>query len=220
MVNPSFAFLWLVAFGLAGCIKVTSDESEEPRTASTGSSKVASRPAASRAPSARPARWALPLAKPGLPNLHRVNDGYFRGAQPSEEGMHELARMKVKTVVNLRAVNSDRDEIGDAALAYEHISFKAWHAEDEDVVRFLRIVTDKARQPVFVHCQHGADRTGMMTAIYRIAVEGWSKDDAIAEMTQGGYGFHEVWKNLVDYLRALDIERLKREAGIADPAAK
>ena len=60
--------------------------------------------------------------------------------------------------------------------------------------------------------------TGMMTAIYRIAVEGWSKEDAIAEMTQGGFGFHEVWKNLVDYVRELDVERLKREAGIRSDA--
>jgi protein tyrosine/serine phosphatase len=123
-------------------------------------------------------------------------------------------------VVNLRAVNSDRDEIGDAGLVYEHISFKAWHAEDEDVVRFLRIVTDPSRGPVFVHCQHGADRTGMMTAIYRIAVEGWSKEDAIAEMTDGGYGFHSIWKDLVEYVRNVDVERLKREAAVSVPPAK
>ena len=58
------------------------------------------------------------------------------------------------------------------------------------------------------------------TAIYRIAVEGWSKDEAIAEMTRGGFGFHEIWKNLVEYVRELDVERLKREAGITGPAAK
>jgi protein tyrosine phosphatase (PTP) superfamily phosphohydrolase (DUF442 family) len=160
----------------------------------------------------RPERWAVPLERAGLPNLHRVNERYYRGAQPSAEGIRELERLGVKTIVNLRALNSDRDEIGDAGLGYEHISFKAWHAEDEDVVRFLRIVTDPKRQPVFVHCQHGADRTGMMTAIYRIAVEGWTREDAVAEMTGGGYGFHAIWKDLVEYVRTVDVERLKREA--------
>jgi len=166
---------------------------------------------------ARPARWAVPVDEPGLPNLHRVSDVYYRGAQPTAGGMRELEKLGVKTVVNLRAVHSDRDEIGDTKLEYEHISFKAWHAEDEDVVRFLRIVTDPARQPVFVHCQHGADRTGTMTALYRIAVEGWSKEDAIAEMTGGGYGFHAMWKNLVEYVRNVDVERLAREAGVEPP---
>jgi len=65
-----------------------------------------------------------------------------------------------------------------------------------------------------VHCQHGADRTGMMTAIYRIAVEGWSKEDAIKEMTEGGFGFHAIWKDLPVYVRTLDVERIAAEAGV------
>jgi protein tyrosine phosphatase (PTP) superfamily phosphohydrolase (DUF442 family) len=190
------------------------------RTPAAPAVPASSASAAPLAPTPRPARWASPLEKPGLPNLHRVNDGYYRGAQPTAEGMLELERLGVKTVVNLRAVTSDRDELGDAGLDYEHISFKAWHAEDEDVVRFLRIVTDAERKPVFVHCQHGADRTGMMTAIYRIVVQGWSKEDAIVEMTEGGFGYHSIWKNLVDYVWELDVERIAREAGITPAAAR
>jgi protein tyrosine phosphatase (PTP) superfamily phosphohydrolase (DUF442 family) len=203
----------LLPLALAGCSKVTSDEApRRPERTSTATATTGASP--SPPASARPERWAKALEKPGLPNFYRVSDTYYRGAQPTAEGMRELTLMNVKTVVNLRAVNSDRDEIGDAGLVYEHISFKAWHAEDEDVVRFLRIVTDPQKKPVFVHCEHGADRTGMMTAIYRIAIEGWSKEDAIVEMTQGGFGFHAIWKDLVEYLRTLDIERLKREASI------
>jgi hypothetical protein len=71
-----------------------------------------------------------------------------------------------------------------AGLAEERISFKAWHAEDEDVVKFLRFVREPANQPVFVHCQWGADRTGMMIAIERIAIEGWTKDAAIEEVVR------------------------------------
>jgi protein tyrosine/serine phosphatase len=210
----------LVVLAALGCVTPRTDEQPPAKKAGMLPVPGKASPSASSSPAARPARWAVPLEKPGLPNLHRVGDGYYRGAQPSAEGMKELERMKVKTVINLRAVNSDRDEIGDAGLAYEHISFKAWHAEDEDVVKFLKLVTDPERKPVFVHCQHGADRTGMMTAIYRIAIEGWTKDEAIAEMTQGGFGFHEIWKNLVEYVRELDVERLKREAGITASAPK
>ena len=67
---------------------------------------------------------------------------------------------------------------------------------------------------MFVHCQHGADRTGTATAVYRIVVEGWTKDEAIREMTQGGYGFHPLWANLIRYVRELDVDRLRREAGL------
>jgi protein tyrosine/serine phosphatase len=122
--------------------------------------------------------------------------------------------MGVKTVVNLRSFHSDRDEIGDLPLQREHIWFKAWHAEDKEITRFLQIVTNTNHAPVFVHCQHGADRTGTMCAIYRIAVQGWSKDDAIKEMTDGGYGYHTIWKNLIEYLQKLDIEAIKKQAGL------
>ena len=122
--------------------------------------------------------------------------------------------MGVKTIVNLRAFHSDKDEIGDVAIGYEHISMKAWHPEEEDVVRFLKIVTDKEKTPVFVHCQHGADRTGLMCAIYRVAVCGWPKEAAADEMVHGGFGFHPIWKNLRDYLMNLDIEKVKNKAGV------
>ena len=158
--------------------------------------------------------WAASIERPGLPNLHKVSDTLYRGAQPTAEGMEELEKMGIKTVVNLRSFSSDRDELAGTALAYEHIHMKAWHAEDEDLARFLRIVTDPARAPIFVHCQHGSDRTGTACAVYRIVVQGWTKDQAIEEMTGGGFGFHEVFSNLTDHIRGLDVAALKRRAGL------
>ena len=172
--------------------------------------------AAQKEEAARPAQWAMPVEKPGLPNLHRINDGLYRGAQPTAEGFQELKKMGIKTVVSLRWLHSDRELLGNTGLAYEHIYSKPWNPADEDVVRFLKIATDKARAPVFVHCQHGADRTGTMCAIYRIAVCGWSKEEAIKEMTDGGYGFHKTWRNLLHYIRDIDIEDVKLRAGIGE----
>jgi len=75
-----------------------------------------------------------------------------------------------------------------------------------------------------VHCQQGADRTGLMCAIYRVAVCGWSKEQAAKEMTDGGFGFHAVWIGIVPFLNALDIEKLRKGAGLparpADPPAR
>jgi hypothetical protein len=51
------------------------------------------------------------------------------------------------------------------------------------------------------------------SAGYRIVIQGWTKEEAIAEMTDGGFGFHSIWSNLVDYLRELDVARLKRASG-------
>ncbi|MHC4694858.1 MAG: fused DSP-PTPase phosphatase/NAD kinase-like protein [Planctomycetota bacterium] len=158
--------------------------------------------------------WAQRLEVPGVENLHKVSDELYRGAQPTRKGMQQLKELGVKTIVNLRSFHSDRDEIGDTGLSYEHIYMKTWHAEDEEVERFLKIVTDEKRTPAFVHCQRGADRTGTMCAIYRVAVQDWSKDEAIEEMTKGGFGFYSGWKNLINYIRELDIEEIKNRASL------
>jgi protein tyrosine/serine phosphatase len=178
------------------------------------SKEAAPKPKSESKSDARATTWATPIQKPGLPNFHKIDDGLYRGAQPTAEGMKQLKDMGVRTVINLRSFHSDRDEIGETGLGYEHIYMKAWHPEDKEVVRFLQIVTDKARRPVFFHCQHGADRTGTMCAIYRIAIQGWSKDDALKEMVEGGYGFHGVWQNLKKYIDELDIDEMKRRAGL------
>lgn len=159
-------------------------------------------------------QWAQRLEMSGVENLHKVSDELYRGAQPTKEGMQQLKKLGVKTIVNLRSFHSDRGEIGDTGLSYEHIYMKTWHAEDKEVVRFLKIVTDPNRTPAFVHCQRGADRTGTMCAIYRVAVQGWRKDEAIEEMTKGGFGFYSGWKNLINYIRELDIEEIKSKAGL------
>jgi len=163
-------------------------------------------------------RWAVPLERPGLPNLHKVSDDLYRGAQPTGRGFRELEDMGIRTVVNLRSFHSDRDEMAGTGLGYEHIAMKAWHPEDEDVVRFLRIVTDPERTPVFVHCEHGADRSGVMSAAYRMAVQGWTAEEAVEEMVEGGYGFHGVWRGrLGGYLEELDFDEIKRRAGLSAP---
>jgi protein tyrosine/serine phosphatase len=128
--------------------------------------------------------------------------------------MQNLKQMGIKTFVNLRWLHSDRRKIGQLEAEYKHIHMQAWHPEEHDVVEFLQIVTNPKRTPVLVHCQHGADRTGTTVAVYRIAVQGWSKEEAIREMTQGGFGFHQTWSNLPKWIQKLNIEKIKRQAGI------
>jgi protein tyrosine/serine phosphatase len=159
--------------------------------------------------------WAQPLHRPGVPNFYRVSATLYRSAQPDAVGMRELKAMGIRTVVNLRAFHSDRDEIGTTGLVSKHIYMKTWHPEREDVVRFLRIATNPSYQPVLVHCQHGSDRTGMMVAFYRVIVQGWSTKQAAREMTEGGYGFHEIWQNLVEYLDKADMQGIRRQIGLA-----
>ncbi len=170
------------------------------------------------APVPRPENWAQPVELEGVPNLYKLSDDLYRSAQPSAEGVANLEEMGIKTIVNLRLLTSDRDEMEGSGLEYVHIRTKAWHAEEEEAVEFLRIVTDPDRVPVLVHCNLGSDRTGTMCAVYRIAVQGWSKEDAIEEMTRGGFGYNWVWFSLAAWVRGLDIDEMKAQAGISQGA--
>jgi protein tyrosine/serine phosphatase len=122
--------------------------------------------------------------------------------------------MGVRTVLNLRSFHSDRDELVGVDLKPARLHMKPWHAEDEDVVAFLKLAADTNNLPLFVHCQHGADRTGMLCAMYRVVVCGWTKEEAIREMKEGGFNFHPTWRNLVRYVEKADVEKLKRKAGL------
>jgi protein tyrosine/serine phosphatase len=162
----------------------------------------------------RPSNWATSIQQSGLPNFFKVSEDLYRGAQPTKEGFKKLKEMGVKTVVNLRSFHSDRSELKGLGMNYEHIYMKAWHPERHEVIRFFKIVTDKNKIPVFVHCQHGADRTGTMVALYRIVIQGWTKEAAIREMTQGGFGYHSVWKDLIKFIQGFDVDALKKELSI------
>ena len=169
---------------------------------------------------ARDTNWAVKIEQPGLPNFHRITDNLYRCAQPTAEGMRAAEKLGIKTVISLRAFHSDKDELKATKLKSERIYFNTWHAEEEDVLRFLKIVTSTNAGPILIHCQHGADRTGTMVAIYRMAVQGWSKEDAIKELKEGGYGYHSIWTNLVRYLNALDVAALRKKAGLPDPVRR
>ena len=176
--------------------------------------------AAAASAAERATNWAAKLEQPGVPNLHRVTTNLYRSAQPTAEGMRSAEKLGIKTVISLRAFHSDKDELESTTLHTERIYFKTWHPEDEDIVRFLKIVSNTNAGPFLVHCQHGSDRTGTMIAVYRMAVQGWTKEEAIKEMTGGDFGFHEMWKNLVSYLQAMDVEAIRLKAGLRKTLAR
>ena len=146
--------------------------------------------------------------------MHQVSPVLYRSAQPTADGMKKLSQLGIKTIVSLRAHHSDQELIKGLGFKYENIKIDTWKLADEDVVNFLKLALAPSNQPVLVHCQHGADRTGTMAAMYRIVAQGWTKEKAIAEMTQGGFGYHPVWTNLINYIQKADIEKIRKAADI------
>ena len=158
----------------------------------------------------RPGKWAQPVKTTAVKNLNRITPQLYRSAQPDAAGMRELEKLGVRTVIDLRDFNDDRKEARGTKLRLRRVKMDAWHIEDEDIVRVLALLRRKEHGPFLIHCQHGSDRTGIACAMYRLVEQLWSREDAIRELTDGGYGFHKTWANIPRYLRKVDIEKIRQ----------
>ena len=162
----------------------------------------------------RPAIWASPVSSTNVTNLYRIEPDLYRGGQPAGAGFRELAALGVKTVLDLKGGDGDGAVARGTSLKLLHVPMTAFGLRDDRVLEALRILSDSSNRPLIVHCQHGSDRTGALMALYRVVVQGWSKDDAIREMDEGGYHHSSLFRNLDRYVRAANVEALRKQLGI------
>ncbi len=163
----------------------------------------------------RPLTWATPVSAKHLKNFYRIDDKVYRSAQPDKKGFRELATLGIKNVLSLRDYHSD-DHGKESGLNLYRVEMSAGDIENGQVVEALRIIRN-AEGPVLIHCWHGSDRTGLVSAMYRIVFQGWSNEEAIDELTNGGYGYHSLYRNIPEYIRQADIEEIKRQVFAQDP---
>ena len=79
-------------------------------------------------------------------------------------------------------------------LRTERTKILTWRVDDRHVIEVMSMLRKTENGPFLIHCQHGADRTGLMSAMYRMLEQDWSAEDALAELTDGGYGYHSMWR--------------------------
>lgn len=156
---------------------------------------------------ARPAQWAQPIA--AQYNLYQMSPTLYRSALPDSEAQALLDKLKIGTVINFLK-EPDDTWLKTPGVVQVQLPYRTNHVDDADVLTALRAIQSaQARGPVLMHCKHGSDRTGLMSAMYRVVVEGWSKEDALKEMTQGGFGESSHRKDGAAYLMKADIPKLR-----------
>lgn len=156
--------------------------------------------------------FARRLTLEGVGNFAEVTPHLYRGAQPHGKGLESLAKMGINTIVDVRLTGADNESKAAKQLGMELIPLP-WHClfpKDDPIAKFLVYMREHPDKKVFVHCRYGDDRTGMMIAAYRMAVEGWTADDARKEMN--AFGFHNViCASLVGYEKNF-LSRLKKNS--------
>jgi tyrosine-protein phosphatase SIW14 len=132
----------------------------------------------------------------GVPNPGKINDGLYRGAQPNEQGLAELKKLGITTIVDLRAEDRgksewERQQAEKLGMRFVHIPIAGFAAPtNEEVAQFLSLFRD-SQQKVFVHCLLGEDRTGVFVATYRMSAQKWPVAQAMREMNN--FGFNGFW---------------------------
>ena len=153
----------------------------------------------------RTAALASRAQTPGIFNFGAINDTYFRGAELDVQAAATLAARGIKTVVDLRSdadyTPSEKAFVTAAGMRYARIPMTTRVAPTPaQVSTFLALVTDSVNLPVYVHCVEGRHRTGVMTAVYRMAVDGWTAARAFREMKDFKFGLdflHPEFKKFV-----------------------
>jgi tyrosine-protein phosphatase SIW14 len=118
----------------------------------------------------------------GVPNFHQVDEHVYRGAQPSDQGFAGLAKMGIRTVIDLRGERSEENDVQRAGMHYVRLPWSGFKPPDgAQIEAVLTLLNDSTQWPVFIHCKRGVDRTGTAIACYRIAHDHWSNEQALAE---------------------------------------
>ncbi|HEY6392521.1 MAG TPA: tyrosine-protein phosphatase [Bryobacteraceae bacterium] len=172
--------------------------------------------------------WAIPVfagsSAPGIKNFHQVNEHVYRGAQPTDEGLQYLAKIGVKTVIDLREADeraqAEEGVVTAAGMKYVNVPMTGLTPPTEaEIARILGILEDDNASAVFVHCKQGVDRTGAVIAAYRIDHDHWDNARALSEAKSEGMGFFQAPRQ--SFIRAFQPRTIeaKTDANAASDSA-
>ncbi|MCS4093578.1 dual specificity protein phosphatase family protein [Rhizobium sp. BK176] len=154
-------------------------------------------------------------------NFHTVVEGeFYRSAQPSPQQLEAYVRdYGIKTVINLRARGDKGSwyaaEVGTTErLGVTHVDFpmSASKVLTLDRADELMKLMASLPKPILVHCQAGADRTGLASAIYSTRIAGRDEEAAERQLSfyfghvgiprlSAAYAMDESWEDLEDSSR-------------------
>jgi protein tyrosine/serine phosphatase len=159
------------------------------------------------------------LKLPGLPNGGRITSNLYRGAQPHPDGLQELKKLGITTIVDLRGENpqlreTERQQAEALGIHFVNIPLSGWAPpSNEQVAQFLALFRNN-QEKIFVHCRFGDDRTGVFVAAYRMAYENWPAEQAMNEMYF--FGFNGFWHpSMKSFIRDFPA-RLKTAPALAE----
>lgn len=157
-----------------------------------------------------------------ITNFHKVNENIYRGGRPTEEGIKELKRMGIKSILNLekgffnnvpRYLKQEERLAKEAGIIFLHVPMHPlFSPKEKDIEKAIKYLADSSFHPMYIHCERGSDRTGIVIAAYRIKIEGWSYQKAYEEMKKFGHRKRILfwWKNVLKKMSRENEKGIKK----------
>jgi protein tyrosine/serine phosphatase len=147
----------------------------------------------------------------GIGNFGKVNDRLYRGAEPDSPAIKSLQQLGIKTIIDLRTPREvwprEAAKAADAGMSYTNVPFNGFGRPTDEQVDHVLALIETSPAPVFIHCEHGCDRTGTVIACYRIRHDHWPLPDAIHEAD--AYGLSTLERGMRNYLAAFAASAAK-----------
>lgn len=141
----------------------------------------------------------------GATNVTRVDATVMCGGATTPAAFPELRKLGFRSIVNLRReqepgadIPGSKTAAATAGLTYIHIPFDAANPEPKIADTFIAAVTDRANQPVYIHCG-SANRVGALWLIKRVVVDGWEIPRATDEAAAIGLTNENLKKFAIGY---------------------
>jgi protein tyrosine phosphatase (PTP) superfamily phosphohydrolase (DUF442 family)/uncharacterized membrane protein YkoI len=153
----------------------------------------------------------------GVENFGQVTEKYYRGGKVTPEGVANLARLGVRTIIDLRDEESpgEPEACKQLGIRYYKFPFNGHATPDSAAVAEILSIVRNATEPVYVHCSAGKHRAGTICALYRMRVQGWSPEQAWAEQKSYGFGLPEEHPELFAFVYGSGAQQL-----VASPALR
>jgi protein tyrosine phosphatase (PTP) superfamily phosphohydrolase (DUF442 family) len=139
-----------------------------------------------------------------IKNFGKMDDAFYRGAQPRPEDYKALAALGIKTIIDLRNDPTKYEKSDAEAVGIKYVNLQMSDKEkpsDDQILAFFAVANDQANQPFYVHCAGGRHRTGLIGAVYRFDRYHWDFDNAYQEMKN--YDYYSRWGHgdIKDYVQ-------------------
>lgn len=160
-----------------------------------------------------------------IKNFGQMDERFYRGAQPAESDIKDLAGLGIKTIIDLRddPTSYEKRDAEAAGMRYVNIPMSdSSRPRDEQIDQFLKLANDPATGRFFVHCAGGRHRTGVMGAVYRMTHNGWGFDQAYKEMknydfyTRFGHGaLKDYVQDYSGHMKSIEVSTAHDSSGIS-----